>query len=134
MKGFNFNEVADFKWKIELLFRYFCTVTEPFFCRTSPSGCLCALLERKKMKEMKQCAFCCTQSDTLLWGIARFSREDKNKLRTLQPQKWKNLRTASLKQNLLVPIKKECTIKSLWYQSIINNLLNTSISDVLFNQ
>ena len=35
----------------------FSTVAEPIFCRTPPSGCLCALLERKRMKEMKQYVF-----------------------------------------------------------------------------
>ena len=53
-----------------------------------------------------------TQSDILLCGIARFSRGNKNKLRTFQPQKWKKLRTASLKQNLLVLIKKECILQA----------------------
>ena len=47
-----------------------------------------------------------TKSDILLCGIARFSRGNKNKLRTFQPQKGKKLRTASLKQKLLVLIKK----------------------------
>ena len=46
------------------------------------------------------------EKDILLCGITRFSRGNKNKLRTFQPQKWKKLRTASLKQNLLVLIKK----------------------------
>ena len=32
-------------------------VAEPLFCRTPPRGCLCALLERKRMKEMKECVF-----------------------------------------------------------------------------
>ena len=47
------------------------------------------------------------QSDNLLCGIAEFSRGNKNKLRTFHPQKWKKLRTVSLKQNLLVLIKKQ---------------------------
>ena len=46
------------------------------------------------------------EKDILLCGITRFSRGNKNKLRTFQPQKWKKIRTASLKQNLLVLIKK----------------------------
>ena len=49
-----------------------------------------------------------TQSDILLCGIARFSRGNKNKLRSFQLQKGRKLRTTSLKQNLLVLIKKEC--------------------------
>ena len=43
---------------------------------------------------------------TFFCGIARFSRGNKNKLRAFQPQKWKT-RTASLKQNLMVLIKKK---------------------------
>ena len=35
----------------------FSTVAEPFLCRTPPSGCLGALLERKIMKEMKYGVF-----------------------------------------------------------------------------
>ena len=30
---------------------------EPLFCRTPPNSCLCALLERKRMKEIKYCLF-----------------------------------------------------------------------------
>ena len=56
--------------------------------------------------------FYCTQSDILLCGVVRFSRGNKNKLRTFQPQKWKKIRTASLNENLLVLIKKECNSKA----------------------
>ena len=101
MKEFTFS-----KSKIELLRRYFLisfsTVAEPIFYRTPSSGCLCAFLERKKMKY----CFYCAQSG-ILCGIANFSQGKKNKL-TFLPQKWKILRTASLKQNLLVLIKKQC--------------------------
>ena len=45
------------------------------------------------MKEMKLC-FYGTQSDILLCGIARFSRGNKNKLRTFQPQKWKKIKNS----------------------------------------
>ena len=62
---------------------------------------------KKKNERNEIVCFYCTQSDILLCGIARFSRGN-NKLRTFQPQKWKKLRTASLKQNLLFLIKKEC--------------------------
>ena len=69
---------------------------------------MCAAWKKKNERNEIVC-FYCTQSDILLCGIARFSRENKNKLRTFQPQKWKKLRTASLKQNLPVLIKRECT-------------------------
>ena len=38
--------------------------------------------------------FYCTQSDILLCGIASFSRRNKNKLRTFQPQKWKQVKSS----------------------------------------
>ena len=69
----------------------FSTVSEPIFSGTPPSGCLCALLERKIMKKNEIVCFYCTQSDILLCGIARFSRGNKNKLRTFQPQKLKKI-------------------------------------------
>ena len=62
----------------------------------------------KKKNEINEIVcFYYTQSNILLCGIARFSRGNKNKLRTFQPEKWKKLRTASLKQSSLVLIKKE---------------------------
>ena len=52
---------VQLSWKIELLCRYylidFSRVAEALFCRTPPSDCLCALLEKKRMKEMKGCVF-----------------------------------------------------------------------------
>ena len=69
---------------------------------------MCAAWKKKNERNEIVC-FYCTQSDIFLCGIARFSWANKDKLRTFQPQKWKKLRTASLKQNLLVLIKKkEC--------------------------
>ena len=85
----------------------FSRVAEPIFCRTPPSGCLCALLERKRMKEMKVCLYC-TQSDILLCGIARFSRRNKNKLRTFQPQKWKKIKNSQPQTKFTGSYKKEC--------------------------
>ena len=38
--------------------------------------------------------FYCTQSDILLCGIARFSRGNKNKLRTFQSQKGKKIKNS----------------------------------------
>ena len=67
---------------------------------------MCAVWKKKNERNEIVC-FYCTQSDFLLCGIARFSWGNKSKLRTFHPQKWKKeLRTASLKQNLLVPLKK----------------------------
>ena len=64
-------------------------------------------------KKKSVVCFYSTQSDILLCGIARFSRGNKNKLRTFQPQNEKKLRTASLKQNLVVLIKKECICEGI---------------------
>ena len=92
MKEFNFSKVADLKratlmknlTPLQVFLIGFRTVAELLFRRTPLSGCLCALLERKKMKEMKVC-FYNTKSDILLCGIARFSQENKTKLRIFQP-------------------------------------------------
>ena len=97
--------------------------------------------------------FYCTQSDILLCGTARFSRGNKNKLRPFQLQKGKKLRTANLKQSLLVLINKQsvddsnrstsktlshkvsrnCNIsKDIIYDNVItecNNDLNISVSE-----
>ena len=53
--------------------------------------------------------------DILLCGIARFSRGNKKELRTFQPQKSKKkkIRTASLKQSLLVLLKKSVIQKEI---------------------
>ena len=94
MKEFNISKVADLKratlmenlTPLQVFLIGFSTVAEPLFCRTPPSGCLYALLERKRMKEIKKCVFI-VLSLTLLCGIAKFIRENTNKLRTFQPQK-----------------------------------------------
>ena len=49
---------------------------------------MCAAWKKNNEKNEIVC-FYCTQPDILLWGIARFSRGNKNKLRTFQPQKLK---------------------------------------------
>ena len=75
----------------------------------------CVLPERKRMKQF--IFIIPTQSDILLCGIARFSWTNKNKLEHFSLKNEKNLRTASLKQNLLVLIyKKECIeeVASKW--------------------
>ena len=75
---------------------------------------MCAAWKKKNERNEIVC-FYCTQSDILLRGIARTSQGKKNKLRTFQPQKWKKkLRTAILKQNLLILIKKrECNVPTV---------------------
>ena len=51
---------------------------------------MCAAWKKKNERNDIWC-FYGTQSDILLCGIARFSRGNKNKLRTFQPQKWKKI-------------------------------------------
>ena len=64
---------------------------------------MCAAWKKRNERNEIVC-FYFTQSDILLFGIARFSWWNKNKLRIFQKwkKKKKKKRTASLKQNLLV--------------------------------
>ena len=67
---------------------------------------MCAAWKKKNERNEIVC-FYCDQSDILFYGIARFNWGNQNELTTFHPQKWKkNLRAVSLKQNLLVLIKK----------------------------
>ena len=66
---------------------------------------MCVAWKKKKMKARSG------KKNELL--SLEFSRGNKNKLRTFQPQKWKILRTASLKQNLLVLVKKTNDVRTL---------------------
>ena len=48
-----------------------------------------------------------TQSDILLCGIARFSRGNKNKLRTFQPQKLKKIKNSQPQTKFTGSYKKK---------------------------
>ena len=92
-----------------------------FFIEHHPVAAYVRCLKEKEWKKKIVC-FYSTKSDILLCGIARFSRGNKNKLRTFKPQKGKKIRTASLKQNLLVLIKKECKFHCYkWQRKDIKN-------------
>ena len=54
---------------------------------------MCAAWKKKNERNEIVC-FYCTQSEILLCGIARFSRRNKSKLRTFQPQKWKKIKNS----------------------------------------
>ena len=94
MKEFNFSKAADLK-RATLIKNL--TPLQVFFdwfkhsCRTAflqnTSQCLpmCAASKKKNERNEIVC-FYSTQSDILLCGIAMFSRGNKNKLRTFQPQ------------------------------------------------
>ena len=84
----------------------FSTVAKPLFCRTPPSGCLCALLERKRMKEMKLCVFI-VLSLTFFFVALQVSVRKLEQIKNISVSKIKKKkRTASIKKNLLVLIKK----------------------------
>ena len=54
--------------------------------------------------------FYSTQSDILLCGIARFSRGNKNKLRTFQPQKLKKIKNSQPQTEFTGSYKKESVL------------------------
>ena len=54
---------------------------------------MCAAWKKKNERNEIVC-FYCTQSDIFYCGTARFSRGNKNKLRTFQPQKWKRIKNS----------------------------------------
>ena len=66
---------------------------------------------RKKSERNEIVCFYRTQSDILLCGIARFSRGNKNKLRTFQPQKWKKIKNSQLQTKFTGSYKKK-SVKS----------------------
>ena len=82
----------------------FSTVAEPIFCRTPPSGCLCALLERKRMKEMKLCAFNVLSLTFFFVALHSSVGEVRTNQEHFSLKNEKKIGTASLKQNLLVLI------------------------------
>ena len=88
----------------------FSTVAEPIFCRTPPSGCLYALLERKRMKEMKLCVFIVLSLTFFFVALEGSVGEITTNLEHFSLKIEKKLRTASLKQNLLVLIKRKKSV------------------------
>ena len=91
----------------------FSTVAEPIFYRTPSSGCLCALLERKK-NESSVWQKKWTAQSGILCGIANFSRGNKNKLRTFQPQKWKNIKNSQPQTKFTGCYKKDSVILMMY--------------------
>ena len=67
---------------------------------------MCAAWKKKNERNEIVC-FYCTQSDILLCGIARFSRGNKNKLRTFQPQKWKKIKNSQPQTKFTGSYKKK---------------------------
>ena len=73
---------------------------------------MCAAWKKKNERKKIVC-FYSTKPDILLCGIARFSRENKNKLRTFQPQKWKKIKNSQPQTKFTGPYKKkECNNNS----------------------
>ena len=83
---------------------------------------------KEKNERNEIVCFYCTQSDILFCRIARFSQGNKNKLRTYQPQKWKKLRTASLKQNFTGSYKKRVYYNWGSSKSVLQSILRTNYS------
>ena len=54
--------------------------------------------------------FYCTQSDILLCSIASFSRGNKNKLRTFQPQKGKKIKNSQPQTKFTGSYKKKSVV------------------------
>ena len=65
-----------------------------FFVEHLPVAAYVRCLKEKEWKKWNIVCFYCTQSDILLCDIARFSRGNKNKLRTFLPQKWKKIKNS----------------------------------------
>ena len=90
--------------------------------------------------------FYCTQSDILLCGIARFSRGNKNKLRTFQPQKGKKIKNNQPQTKFNGSCKKkECShlpetatrgvlCKMVFLETSQNSQENTCARVSLFNK
>ena len=65
-----------------------------------------AYVRLEKKKKWNSVFLFCSVWHSSLWHC-KIQSGNKNKLRTFQPQIWKKIRTASLKRNLLVLIKKK---------------------------
>ena len=121
MKEFNFSKVADLKratlmknWTLLQVFfdRIFWLVLaqlqSSFFIEHLPVAVYVRCLKEKEERNEIVC-FYCTQSDIFLCGIARFSQENKNKLRTFEPQKWKRIKEQPASNKIYRFLyKKEC--------------------------
>ena len=88
---------------------------------------MCAAWKKKNERNEIVC-FYCTQSDILLCGIARFSRGNKNKLRTFQPQKWKKFKNSQPQTKFTGSYKKKSVfIGNIFFQLSLK-LLNFLMS------
>ena len=74
---------------------------------------MCAAWKKKNERNEIVC-FYCTQSDILLCGIARFSRGNKNKLRTFQPQKLKKIKNSQPQTKFTGSYKKKSALQTEW--------------------
>ena len=72
---------------------------------------MCATWKKKNERNEIVC-FYCTQSD-ILCGIAKFSRENKNKLGKFQPQKWKKIKNSQPQTKFTGSYKKKSVVETL---------------------
>ena len=96
---------------------------------------MCAAWKKKNERNEIVC-FYCTQSDILLCDIARFSRGNKNKLRTFQPQKWKKIKNSQLQTKFTCSYKKKSALSifptNVFRRSFLSLLLLSLLNYVPF--
>ena len=85
---------------------------------------MCAVWKKKNERNEIVC-FYSAQSDILLCGIAKFIRGNKSKLRTFQPQKWKNKKNSQRQTKLTDSYKKKSVVLSL--MSCVNYAIGKKI-------
>ena len=73
---------------------------------------MCAASKKRNERNEIVC-FYCTHSDILLFGIARFIRGNKNKLRTFQPQKRKKIKNSQPQTKFTGSYKKKSVVNLL---------------------
>ena len=88
---------------------------------------MCAAWKKKNERNEIVC-FYCTQSD-ILCGIAKFSRGNKNKLRTFQPQKWKKSKNSQPQTKFTGSYKKRSVFTINWLNFIVWLRFPLEVSD-----
>ena len=96
-----------------------------FFVEHVPVAAYVRCLKEKEWKKWTS-VFYCTQSD-ILCGIARFSRGNKSKLRTFQPQKWKKIKNSQPQTKFTGSYKKSVLLKKVFRYFGFNVMLHVYI-------
>ena len=90
---------------------------------------MCAAWKKKNGKIGIVC-FYCTQSDIFLCDIARFSRGNKNKLRTFQSQKWKKIKNSQPQTKFTGSYKTKRVHRG--YKNLDNQVFQKELNSELF--